>query len=349
MVVTPRKNRETLQLIVQRNIPATSLSPFAASGINNSASQPFLSSSYTDLSISGAARKTSVPMCSSQVVGVDRNGRRFSIPESGGLTQPADMSSYPHDESLQWLRSINSSRERMALSRDKLPEVPEETTSNSVEVKPPAVHFKQASTGTEHSRKSSMQSQTSQRSLTTQDYASSSAASGGMKFSFSQPSHLDASHSTTKTNGSRKLSLGSPEGDSGLYNLAMQSVASRAPGYCATQGSGHTYQPRSFYSSKVSTSSVESDSDSAYTTGHSSRSLNHDDGHSTSPHSFFLTRSKDSNQRSPTSLQFPAGALVNGHCHEEEFEDEGLETTVDWDVSVENISNCAFDIGLLFC
>ena len=336
-----RKHRQNLHLVIQRNVSANPLSPYSPSGVIGSTSLPFLSSSYNDLPSSVAGRKASFPVGGSQILGVERNGRQFS--DVGGMTQPADMLSYSHDDSMQWLRSINSSRERVALSKEKLPEVPEEANSQAANVSPPpSVHFRQASTGTEHPRKSGAQGQTSQRSPTTQDYAASSTGGNGMKFSFSQPSHLDGTHAGLGAMGSRKLSLGSPDGDGGLFGLAMQSVASRPSGYYASQSSSHTYQPRSFYSSKVSTSSVESDSDSAYITGHSSRSLNHEEGHCTSPHAFCPQRPKDSNQRSPTSMQFPAGMLTNGHHHEEELEDEMVDPTVDWDVSIRNIVNCTF-------
>ena len=341
MFATRRKHRQTLHLVIQRNVPVNLLSLHTAGGVISSTSLPFLSGSYTDLSSSVTGRKTAFPVGSSQMTGMERNGRQFPIVDVGGLTQPADMSSFSHDDNMQWLRSFNSSRERMALSKEMLPEVPEEANSHPSQADPPTVHFRQASTGTEHPRKSGAQGHPSQRSPTIQDYASSSCTgTSGMKFSFSQPSHLDGSHSGLKPIGNRKHSLGSPDGDAGLLNLAMQSVASRTPGYYASQSSSHAYQLRSFYSSKVSTSSVESDSDSAYVTGHSSRSLNQDEGHCTSPHAFFPARSRDSNQRSPTSAQFPTMMPANGHGYGEEFEDEAVEPMVDWDVSVGSIVSC---------
>ena len=83
----------------------------------------------------------------------------------------------------------------------------------------------------------------------------------------------------------KKLSLGSPTGEEqdALFGLAMQSVT-QSKMHPTNHQQTISYQPRSLYSSKLSTSSYGSygSSDSAYATGLSSRSLNPDERQSPS-------------------------------------------------------------------
>ena len=243
-----RKQRETLHMILQRLNTTNSLNQSSNSlGVFSSASQPFLSHSHSDLVLL-PSKKT--PVFTSQGY---QEGRRSSI---GGLTQPAaDISGYESD--IQWLHSISSSRDKMTLSKDRLPEVPEEGIS-------PQIAQKQT------------------QKIGQLDDNSSATIHG--RLSFSQPGLENRAISPTKhyklndTTGrkySATSSLGSPseeelEGD--LYNLAIQSVASSKlfPG---TQLQSPPYQPRTLYSSKVYTGSMIS-TDSAYNTDQSSRSLN---------------------------------------------------------------------------
>lgn len=243
-----RKQRETLHMILQRSNTTNSPNQSSASlGVFSSASQPFLSHSHSDLVLLPSKKPA---VFTSQGY---QEGCRSSI---GELTQPgADISGYESD--LQWLHSMSSSRDKITLSKDRLPEVPEEGSSPQ---------FAQKQT----------------QRISQLDNKSSTTIHG--RLSFSQPGLESGAISPTKhyklnDTAGRKYSatslLGSPseeelEGD--LYNLAIQSVASSKlfPG---TQIPSPPYQPRTLYSSKVYTGSMIS-TDSAYNTDQSSRSLN---------------------------------------------------------------------------
>lgn len=244
-----RKQRKTLRMILQRSSTTNSPNQSSAGlGVFSSASQPFLSHSHSDFVLL-PSKKT--PVFTSQGY---QEGCRSSI---GGLPQAAgDISGYESD--LHWLHSTtSSSRDKMTLSKDRLPEVPEEGSSPQ---------FPQKQT----------------HKISQLDSKSSTTIHG--RLSLSQPGLESGAVSPTKhyklndTTG-RKYSatslLGSPseeelEGD--LYNLAIQSVASSKL-FPETQLPSPPYQPRTLYSSKVYTGSMIS-TDSAYNTDQSSRSLN---------------------------------------------------------------------------
>lgn len=279
-----RKCKESVQLIVKRS---PTFAPSCSSGGAAAASQPFLSQSYTDLSNGHPARRAGERSY--------HDSRRFS---TGGMTQPADFSHWQY--TVDDRPRVSTSRERISKSIERLPEVPEEGRSQTSNLNIPLPTTRQvlaANTQTTptspNGRKISQQSQRSdsfERSMS-QHHLSSSQPGSLNTSSTASARHvkqLSGDLSTVK-----KLSLGSPaEGDQErnlLLGLAMQSVTQSKMNTAHQQqiAAGTGYQPRSLYSSKLSTSSYGS-SDSAYATGLSSRSLNPDDQQSptatSSPH-----------------------------------------------------------------
>ena len=283
------------------------------SDLTSSASQPFHSHSYNDISFGNTSpqKLNSKFFSSSQSlkpVQPINETRRFT---SGGLTQPVDMTHYQIEDPT-WLRNMSSSRDRVTVSRERLPEVPEETNHDvSIELR------------TENSKSNSGNSQ---KSLEIHSVSSIG------RLSSSQPGRLDRSLSPTKRSGDtgRKFSansLGSPTDDKMLYSLALHSVASsKIYGGSSTQGHS-SYQPRALYSSKLSTSSVGSGEDSAYSTSHSSKSLNHlqQEDAPTSPNSLFGLRLREKSPPIDTAQQriSPTSPIIdhslsNDHLVEEE-------------------------------
>ena len=209
------------------------------------------------------------------------------------------------------------------MSREVLPEVPEEERSQTSNLNIPLPTTRQVpvepiTLTSSHFRRVSQQSQRSD----TQEHTSSQK-----HLACSQGGDPAARH--IKQNSAdlgKKLSsssLGSTEGEQDrniLLGMAMQSL---------TQSKLHatSYQPRSLYSSKLSTTSSNGSSDSAYATGLSS--VNHDECQSPPAAIGSRRRSTDEGSRrysSPGSHSSSGSPDQNG----------GREEGVEWEVSLSN-------------
>ena len=258
--------------------------PYSSGAAAATSSQPFLSQSYTDLS-NGVSRRGDRRF---------QDSRRFS---TGGMTQPPDMQSshwqqYPVDDRI---RMVSTSRERVNMSRsgERLPEVPEEGRSQTSNLNIPLPMVRPTLTSVEPTTPTSLSGRkisqpSSQRYEGMEHSASqrhlSSSQPGGLNTSFAPTPAKHVKQLSGDLGTVKKLSLGSPTGgeQDALLGLAMQSVTKMHPAnHQQGGGASNNYQPRSLYSSKLSTSSYGS-SDSAYATGQSSRSLNPDERQSPS-------------------------------------------------------------------
>lgn len=266
----------------------------------------------------------------------------------GLLTQPADSNNYQIED--HSLPPFISRGERATPSRERLPEVPEEHTSGDgvagVTREKTHSHFNGMS------RSSSQASQKSGSGHGIYEVQTQRPFLGNL--SFSQPGGLD-SVSSNRSYPSRyevrKRSLGSPLDDNkGLYDLAINSMRTRR----GSAGSSLNHASRS----KISTGSVGSTEDSAYSTGNSSRSLNHfhSDDHSLSPSIFDLQNRGRSppidtaiQKISPTS---PLHSEYNPRQMSSSLED--VRPVVEWEVSHSdysyiNMSLLEFVIACLNC
>lgn len=297
-----RKQRETLQLILQRKSIATSPT---AIGMPSSLSASYLSYSQFELpSLQNTHYKH--PVFSSQILPTTKmyptDMRRSS---TGGMTQPLESSYFePSPADLQRLKMMSSSRDKVTLSRDRLlPELPEESSQSSF---------------------TDQQVSSTSRRLSQQDDHSSTLMSSA-RYSLSQPNFETRSISPVKSSRkySTNSSLGSPSEDdlesSGLYNLAMQSIASSKLFPGATAPPVMSYQLRT----KASSTSVTS-TDSAYITDQLENDV--------SPHSSYDFREKSPPHHMDTAQQyiFPTppkigGVASNGTMH---LDDELIE----WEV-----------------
>jgi hypothetical protein len=245
-----KKQRETLQMILQR-LPgpkSTSLSDFS---LPLTVSQPFLSQSTSEL---------------------QNHNRRMLLPSqprrssTGGLTQPSDMSSYDIDP--QMLKIISSSRDKMNISRDRLlPELPEENSQGSFILNPSPVmtknHHEDQGRTSLHGHFSLSQPVLESNYIFPPTKLHESGSISPTKFHYRT---MGLHHHDNGRKLSTNSSLGSPseedlDGSGGLYNLAVQSVASSK----LYTGPQPVAQPRSSNSYKMSTTSMAS-TDSAYNT-----------------------------------------------------------------------------------
>ncbi len=281
---------------------------------------PFSSHSLTDLNYTDRMHRRAhynLPTFSSS------QSTRFGSPEErlhhqpGMLSQPADFSDYRLEDPSSLHGVAHFGRDRTVKSRERLPEVPEEYSSNAMNGR------------TAHSRHqmnnglSRSSSQTSQKSSIVHE--SAEIVNPPVNFgylSFSQPGGLDSVSSRSK-NEIRKTSLGSPmdETNRGLYDLALNSMRSRK---------SSNSQVRSSQRAKVSSSSVGSVEDSAYSTANSSRSLNQfqQDDHSLSPSLFDLQRPID------TAIQkiSPTSPIFSDYSRHMSSSAEEMSSMVEWEV-----------------
>ena len=116
----------------------------------------------------------------------------------------------------------------------------------------------------------------------------------------------------------------------GLYDLAITSMRQRRG-----SGGGHSYQARSVQRMKVSSSSVGSAEDSAYSTANSSRSLNqlqHEEP-SLSPSIFDLpNRGKSPPMDTAIQKISPTSPIFNEYNGQMSSSVEEMYTNVDWEV-----------------
>lgn len=313
-------------MIVQRNPTYVSGGGAAAA----TSQPPFLSQSYSDLSAGPIAPRRG---------GERRYGeaRRFS---TGGLTQPSDLPSNWLYAGEERQRVVSTSRERMSnLSIERLPEVPEEGRSQTSNLNIPIPTTRQVLAAAEQTTPTSITtrriSQPSQRS-NSQDHTPSQkhlscSQPGGLNSPAAQPPLMHVKQLSADLPLGKKLSLGSPmEGESdrnALLGLAMQSLT-QSKMHTANQhgATAANYQPRSLYSSKLSTSSNGS-FDSAYANGLSSRSLSHDERQS--------PPSVPSPQRISPDRPILRSSSSGAHSGSESPDQtDGAEEVVDWEVSV---------------
>lgn len=305
-----RRCKDSVQLIVQRN-----LTYMSGGGAAAATSQPFLSQSYNDLS-GGVVRR-----------GGERRYpelRRFS---TGGMTQPSDLHAWGIYVGEERQRFVSTSRERMNLSREVLPEVPEEgrsQTSHS-DILLPTPHQVQADQITPTSARNrrinqSLQRLDSQERTPSQRYLSSSQSGDPMMRPVKQSS-VDLGKKLSSS------SLGSPsEGEQDrnlLLGLAMQSLTQAKQHSASQQGAGSSYQPRSLYSSKLSSVSSNGSSDSAYVS-----SANQDECRSPAAATSLQRRSLDEGLH---SYSYPGPNSDSGFL---DHTDRAEEDMVEWEVSV---------------
>lgn len=278
-----RKQRETLQLILQRISVVASPTSSISIGMPSSISQPFLSNSYSELS---SLQHNKRPIFSSQMLPSTKVYQEKRRSSTGGFTQPTDSIHYEPDT--QWLKVSSSSRDKMTLSRDRLlPEVPEEGSQSSfVDQHVPV------------------------RRLSQQD-DHGPLQSG--RYSLSQPNFETRSLSPAKlykgdSNGrkfSTNSSLGSPSEEelegSGLYNLAMQSITS------SKLYPGPTPMSHQSHNSKVSVTST----DSAYITDQLETDI--------SPHSSYDFREKSPHMDTAQQHIFPTPPGASNNLTEDEI------------------------------
>lgn len=244
----------------------------------------------------------------------------------GLLTQPADLNSYHFEDPTTPPFLTNQFRgERTTPSRDRLPEVPEEHTPGDNGInrgKPPHSH---------HNGMSRSSSQASQKSggggsHGIHDLPNQRPFLGNL--SFSQPGGLDSvsNRGYPSRYEVRKRSLGSPMDDNkGLHDLAISSIRTRRGSAGGILNQTHR--------SKVSTGSVGSTEDSAYSTGNSSRSLNHfhSDDHSLSPSIFDLPSHRERSPPIDTAIQkISPTSPVNSDQMSSSLED--FKPCVEWEV-----------------
>ena len=295
--------------------------------MKGSVSQSFFSHSMSDLSLPehsgiGSSKRQIPSFSSSQTT---NTSGIFGSPEGkylqpGLLTQPADFQPCQIDDQA-WTNSSSglNFKERVTRSRDLLPEVPEELSGTEK----PSIHVNGLSKYHTPSYKRSGVGGGSEEAL-------NQPPSIG-RLSSSQPGGLDMTtrHHHGVIDTTRKHSLGSPnEENKGLYELAMSSMRSKASG-------GPSYGSR--YKSKALHNSFSSVEDSAYSTGHSSRSLNqlHQEEPLSSPNSLFGLRSRDKSppldtalqKISPTSPIYPESNRMGTDLIEE------ASNFIDWEVS----------------
>ena len=288
---------------------------------------PFSSHSLTDLSYNDAGRMQRRPRYNLPTFSSSQT-TRFDSPEEGlhhqpgMLSQPADFSDYHLEDPSSLHNGSSFGRERSVKPRGRLPEVPEEYSSNAMNGRTTHIH-PQMNNGLSRSS-----SQTSQKSSIAA-HENPETVYPPVNFgylSFSQPGGLDSVSSRSK-NDIRKTSLGSPmdETHRGLYDLALNSMRSRK---------GSNTQVRSSQKAKVSSSSVGSVEDSAYSTANSSRSLNQfqQDDHSLSPSIFDLQRG-----RSPpidTAIQkiSPTSPIFSDYSRHMSSSAEEIIPMMEWEV-----------------
>ena len=274
-------------MILQRSaVPLLSPTQSTSSvNLPSSASQPFMSShSFSDLS-------------SAKVTRFSEN-RRSS---TGGLTQ---LPAHYEPDTSQWLKPISSSRDKMTLSKDRLPlpEVPEESSQGSLSNVPLLERANQRD-------EPSIISDRFSRSQPVLDGGSISPTKLYESGSIS-PTKFHYNKETRKY--STNSSLGSPSEDDsegGLYHLAIQSMTTSKL-FSGAQPTG--FQHGTFHGSKMSTSSMTSN-DSAYITEVDL------DG---SPHSSFLFRERSPPMDTAQQSIYPTVPPTNGH--------EGV--TIEWEV-----------------